>query len=253
MRHGFLDRYSGLNTPVHRLDPRAKVILALVFTVTVVSTRPSHLLAFVIYAGLVSWTAALARVPLTHVLLRAAAVLPFSALAALWLPFVGGGETWTLFGGRVHLSVAGSWLLAGVAMKSFLGASAAILLVSTTPFSLLLRGLRKLGAPVILVDLLALTYRYLFVLVGEALRIRRAAAARGYRPRWLGQAMLIGRLVGRLFVRSYERAERVYGAMVQRGYDGRMPASQPLRLRATDVLVLVISVSTLVAVRVLLQ
>ena len=184
MEHGFLDRYSGLSTPVHRLDPRAKVLLALAFTVTVVSTPPPRVLAFIVYAGLMSWTAALARVPLTYVLLRAAAVLPFSVLAAVWLPFLNGGETWALLGGRVHLSVAGSWLFAGVAMKSFLGASAAVLLVSTTPFSSLLRGLRKLGAPAILVDLLALTYRYVFVLVGEAMRLRRAAAARGYRPRW---------------------------------------------------------------------
>ena len=253
MKHGFLDRYSGLNTPVHRLDPRAKLVLALAFTVTVVSTPPPHILAFVVYAGLVSWAAALARIPFGYLLLRAAVVLPFSVLAALWLPFLKGGETLAIFGGRLHLSVAGLWLFAGVVMKSFLGASAAVMLVSTTPFSSLLSGLRKLGAPVILVDLLALTYRYLFVLAGEAIRLRRAAAARGYRPRWLGQALLIGRLVGRLFVRSYERAERVYGAMVQRGYNGRMPASKPLSFQTIDATALLILIPTLVVVRILLR
>jgi len=252
LEHGFLDRYANLRTPIHRLDPRVKLMLALAFTVTVVSTPPSHLLSFVVYAGLLSWAVALARVPLSYMLLRAAAVLPFSVLAALWLPLLKGGETWALFSGRLHLSVAGSWLLAGVAMKSFLGASAAILLVSTTPFSMLLRGFRKIGAPVVLVDMLALTYRYLFLLVGEAMRLRRAAAARGYRPRWLGQAVLIGRLVGRLFVRSYERAERVYGAMLLRGYTGRMPASQPLHLRPVDILAPAIFAPLLVAVRMLL-
>jgi len=253
VKHGFLDRYSGLDTPVHRLDPRAKLILALAFAITVVSTPPPHPLAFVVYAGLLCWSAGLARVPLGYVLLRAAAVLPFSVLAAFWLPFLRGGETVALFGGRLELSVPGLWLFAGVAMKSFLGASAAILLVSTTPFASLLSGLRKLGAPVILVDLLALTYRYLFVLVDEAMRLRRAAAARGYRPRWLGQAVLIGRLIGHLFVRSYARAERVYGAMVQRGYNSRMPASKPLCFHATDVIALAVLIPVLAVVRIFLR
>jgi len=253
MEHGFLDRYCGIDSPVHRLDPRAKVILVASFAVTVVSTPPPHLLAFVVYGGLVSWACALARIPLRYVLLRAAAVLPFSILAALWVPFLRGGHTVALLDGRVHLSVAGLWVFAGVAMKSFLGASAAIWLISTTPFSSLLSGLRKMGAPALVVDLLALTYRYLFVLVGEALRLRRAAAVRGYRPRWLGQALLIGRLIGRLFVRSYERAERVYAAMVLRGFTGRMPASKPLRFQTIDAAVLVVLIPTLVAVRAFLR
>ena len=253
MEHGFLDRYSSLDTPAHRLDPRAKVVLAMAFAVAVVSTPPTHLAAFVAYAGLISWACALGGLPIHYVLVRAAGVLPFSILAALWLPFLKGGETFALFGGHVRLSVAGTWLFAGVAMKSLLGAGAAIWLVSTTPFGSLLRGLRKMGVPVIVVDLLALTYRYIFVLVGEAMRLRRAAAARGYRPRWLAQALLVGRLVGRLFVRSYERAERVYGAMVQRGFDGRLPASGPLRFRTSDAAALIVLIPVFMAVRYFLR
>jgi len=253
LEHAFLDRYSSIDSPVHRLDPRAKVLLALVFVITVVSTPPTHLLAFVVYAGLVSWTIALARVPLAWVLFRAAAVLPLSVLAALWLPFLRHGDTLSLFAGRLHLSIPGLWLFAGVAMKSFLGAAAAVLLVSTTPMSSLLQGLARLGAPVILVDLLALTYRYLFVLAGEAMRLRRAAFARGCRPRWLGQSLLIGRLIGQLFLRSYARAERLYAAMVLRGYDGRMPASRPLAFRAVDLAALVILSVNLLLVRILLR
>jgi len=249
LEHGFPDRYSGLNTPAHRLDPRTKVVLIAALVVVVVSTPPQHLLAFVVYAGLIAWACALARVPISYVLVRAVGVLPFSVVAAMWLPFSQEGETLALLGGRIHLSVAGLWLFAGVAMKSFLGASAVIWLISTTPFSSLLCGLRKMGAPVIVVDLLALTYRYLFVLVGEAMRLRRAARARGYRPRWLGQALLIGRLIGQLFLRSYERAERVYGAMVQRGFNGRMPHSKSLHFQVLDGAVLIVLIPTFIAVR----
>ena len=251
MEHSFLDRYSELDSPVHRLDPRSKALAVLAFVIVVVSTPPQHLLAFVIYAGLTAWAAALARVPLGYVLLRAAAVLPFSALVALALPFFEGGPTVRVLGGRLELSVQGLWTLAGVTLKSCLGAAAVVLLISTTRFSALLRALRALGMPALFADLLALTYRYLFVLTGEAMRLRRAAAARGYRPRWLGQALLVGRMVGNLFLRSYERAERIYGAMLLRGYSGRLPPSAPLRFRGADLLALAVVVPVLVAVRLL--
>ncbi len=248
MEHGFIDRYSGLDSHVHRLDVRAKAVAALFFVLIVVTTPPQHLLAFVMYGGLLVWTAALARVPIAFIAVRAAMVLPFSALVALGLPFLGGGETAVVLG--VHLSIKGLWVLAGAAMKSTLGVAALVLLVSTTPFANLLAGLRSLGAPALLVDLLSLTYRYLFVLIGEAMRLRRAAAARGYRPQWLPQAAIVGRLAGNLFVRSYERAERIYGAMRLRGYSGRVPAGALSRFCAADGLALAAVISALAIVRV---
>ncbi len=171
---------SRLDTPVHRLDPRTKLVLALAFAVFVVSTPPTRLSAFVGYAGLLSWATAWAGIPVSYVVSRAAAVLPFSVLAAMWLPFLYLHEAPAveLWGGAVRLSVSGLWLFAGVVMKSFLGTGAAIVLAVTTPFNALVGGLRKLGVPVILVDTLTLTYRYLFVLIEEAHRLRRAAAAR---------------------------------------------------------------------------
>jgi len=237
------------NTLVHRLDPRTKIVLVFAFAITVVSTPPHRLAAYIAYAGMLTWVAAWAGVSLATWASRAATVLPFSLLAACWLPFAPDDSTVVLWDGRIELSERGLWLLAGVAMKSYLGASVAILLVTTTRFHQLLSGLRRLGMPAILVDMLGLTYRYLFVLVEEAGRLRRAAAARGYRPTWIGQATLIGRLVGQLFLRAYERAERVYGAMVLRGYQGRMPTTQPLVWRLRDGLTLAFVLPVLVWTR----
>lgn len=251
MEHGFLDKYSGMDSCVHRLDARVKAIVALLLILTVVTTPPQHLLAFVVYGGTLLWTAALARVPITFIAVRVALVLPFSALVALGLPFLGGQETVVVLG--IQLSVEGVWILAGVAMKSILGVAALVLLVSTTPFSMLLAGLRSLGAPTLFIDLLALTYRYLFVLMDEGMRLRRAAAARGYRPRWLPQATIVGRLAGNLFIRSYERAERVYGAMRLRGHDGQMPTASPSCFRVTDGLVLAALITALAVVRVFVR
>jgi len=251
MEHAFLDRYSGLDSFVHRLDPRSKTVVALFFVLLVVTTPPQNLLAFVIYAGLFAWAAALARVPLAFIAARTAVVLPFSALVALPLLFLGGGERTAVLG--MSLSAKGLWTLAGAATKSVLGVAALMLLVSTTHFSSLLAGLRGLGAPTVFIDLLSLTYRYVFVLVGEAMRLRRAAIARGYRPKWLPQAAIIGRMAGTLFVRSYERAERVYGAMLLRGYSGRMPTARALKFRTANALVLVASLPALAAVRILVS
>ena len=247
MGHGFIDRFSRLDSCVHRLDARTKIIFALLFVVLAVTTPIQHLLTFVIYTGLWFWIAALSRVPLRPLLKRAVMVLPFSALVALGLPFVHGGATITFLG--ITLSVTGLWVLIGVAIKSMLGAVVLILLVSTTPFNHLLDGLRHLGIPTIFVDMLALTYRYLHVLIEETTRLRRAAIARGYDPKWLSQAVIVGRLIGNLFIRSYERAERIYGAMRLRGYSGQLSLEGSSPYRLSEGLVLVLLILILVIVR----
>ena len=251
MGHGFIDRSSRLDSHVHRLDARTKILVALLFVVLEVSIPPQHLLTFVFYAGLLLWTVALSHIPLGLVLKRALMVLPFSALVALGLPFVRGGET-ILFCG-IHLSVTGLWILVGTTLKSILGVVAFILLVATTPFNRLLDGFRRLYIPLIFVDMIALTYRYLHILIDEAIRLRRAAIARGYAPKWLPQAIIVGKLVGNLFVRSYERAERVYGAMHLRGYNGQIPTSAFSPFPVHEKLVLAFMIIILITVRLLLQ
>ena len=253
MQRHFLEKYSQLESPVHRLDSRVKIILALVFVVTVVSTPVNHILSLLVYAGVLSWIVALAGIPGGYILKRAALVLPFSVFAAMWIPLFVPGEKILFFNGHVELSVPGLWLFAGVVTKSFLGACSTILLVSATPFDRLINGIRKLKAPAILVDLFALTYRYLFVMVEEALRIRRAAAVRGYKPKWLGQAVLIGRMIGKLFVRSFQRSERVYAAMVLRGFSGRMPTAKASSFRWTDMAVLLVLAFSFIVVRIFVR
>lgn len=242
---------SSADSAIHRLDPRVKIISAVVLAAIAVSTPPQHLAAFAAYGGILLWTAAIARVSVLKSILRAACVLPFSILAAFWLPFYVGGSMVDVLG-LFQVSADGLWLLSGVIMKSFLGAAAALLLIATTSFSSLLQGVRHMGFPVIFVDLLGLSYRYVFVLAEEARRLRQAAALRGYRPRWLPQATIVGLMIGRFFLRSYDRAERVYGAMVLRGYAGVMPVARPLRFRALDALAVCGVPAVLGAVRILL-
>ncbi len=174
-------------------------------------------------------------------------MLPFSLLVALGVPFFSAGETVACFG--LELSVAGLWILAGVIMKSFLSAATLILLVTLTPINHLLQGLRGLGVPLLLLDLLNLTYRYLFVMLDEARTLKQAAIARGYKPKWLPQAIIIGRLAGALFLRSYYRAENIYAAMRLRGYQQIMPYDELPRYNLRKIVVVILFSILLISIR----
>jgi cobalt/nickel transport system permease protein len=221
------------------------------FVAAVVSTPPIRLTTFTAYAGMTVWASALAGIPLARTVLRAAAVLPFTAVAALGVPFTGGGEMVRILG--AELSVRGLWVLAGVSMKSFLCAAMLSVVASSAGFDGMAGSLRALGVPGLFIDLLSLSWRQIHVLAAEAGRLRRAAASRGFRPRWLPQASIVGKLAGNLFVRSYERAERVHGAMVLRGYGTDMPVPPQPALTAFDLAVMLLSMASIVAVRLLLR
>ena len=107
-----------------------------------------------------------------------------------------------------------------VVIKSYIGVLCLILLSSTTPFPALLNGFQRLKVPKIFILLSSFTYRYLFVLLDEIMKIRQARDSRCFKGRWIGEAKVIGNIVGTLFVRSYERGERVYMAMASRGFEG---------------------------------
>ena len=152
-----------------------------------------------------------------------------------FVPFARGGEVVASLGPfdvtREGLEV---WLAASV--KATIGTVSAVLLGATTAYPQVLRGLEALRVPRTLTLIAAFMYRYLFVIVDEVRRMRAARDARGYRPRSLLGAGAVGRIASALFLRSHARGERVYLAMLSRGYDGRMPHLVPLAFGRADVL-----------------
>jgi len=156
--------------------------------------------------------------------------LPF-IVAALPLLFTRKGDpigTVDLWLFDVTLSGEGLRMVLTIMLKSWVSVQAATLLVFTTPFHDLLEGLARLKLPVLMVAIISLMYRYLAVLTGEANRMMRARASRAAvlpgarRPGAVWQARVVGNMVGALFIRSYERSERVYLAMQSRGYSGHV-------------------------------
>jgi cobalt/nickel transport system permease protein len=115
------------------------------------------------------------------------------------------------------------WATWNILAKAILGASASIIVAATTPIPDVLRGLSRLRFPSVVVAIIGFMFRYLDVLTDQLRRMRMAMTARGHDPRWLWQARPLASSVGVLFVRSYERGERIHGAMLARGYTGAMP------------------------------
>jgi cobalt/nickel transport system permease protein len=238
-------------SPIHRLDPRAKIVGLAGITVIGVSTPLHAWPAFVACALALAAIAAIARIGPAVVWPRVRVILPLVVFVAAFVPFVRGGPALEV--GPLSLSEAGLATFALVTAKATIGAIGAVLLGATTSFPDILHGLERLRMPRLLTVIAGFMYRYVFVIADEARRMRSALAARAYRPRHLGQVAALGRMVTGLFLRSYERGERVYLAMVARGYAGTMPRFAVLAFRRADAAFLVALALTLLPLRVLAE
>jgi cobalt/nickel transport system permease protein len=239
VQYNFLDRYLQGSSLVHRLDPRLKLLAALAFVVVATLIRPHAWPAYLLLAAL-AWTAVLVSgVPLSVALKRSAVALPFAGIVALSLPFTRAGQViwaWHAFRWRIALTDQGLLLFVAVVFKAWLSVLVSGLLVATTPFDTVLVAMRALHAPAVLAAVISLMYRYLFVLVEEAGRLQTAREARsvgrGGTMAW--RVRVLGGMIGSLFIRSYERSERIYSAMLSRGYAGQVLSLTPLAWRSRD-------------------
>ncbi|WP_131742495.1 cobalt ECF transporter T component CbiQ [Actinomadura roseirufa] len=207
-------------SPVHRLPPQCKLVAVLAFVLVVVATPRERLWAFGAYALLLAGVAAAARVPPALVTRRIAIEVPFVAFAFL-MPFVANGERIDVLG--LRLSESGLWGAWNILAKGTLGVVASVLLAATTEPRLLLLGIERLRLPQLITQIATFMLRYGDVVTAELARMRVARASRGFEARDVRATRVLAKSVGALFLRSYERGERVHLAMVSRGYDGRMP------------------------------
>ncbi len=225
--------YRDGNSAVHRAPAEVKIVCLLLVVLAVVATPREMVWPYAIYAVGILAVWRWARIPLRWVLPRMLIEAPFVVLAVL-LPFAEGGARITVAG--VELSVGGLWAAWGIVVKGTLGVAASLTVAATTSARELPVALTRLGVPALVTSMLVLMIRYIDVLGDEARRMRMARLSRGDSPRLLHQAGAVARGIGVLFLRSYERGERVYLAMLSRGFDGRVPelALGTARARAAD-------------------
>lgn len=221
---------------MHRRDARAKLICGLILVVIMISTPLAAPGSWIGYMALLLTAWRCSRIPAGYIFKRTLILAPFILLTGVFLPFVTAGlpehqiVTWRSW----HFSQPGLERLAGLLLKSFLALTGLLLLSATTPFNQLLQAMRQFKIPQTFITLTEFTYRYHVVLIDELEHMKRACDCRGFVPRWLWQARTIGQLIGTLFLRSYERAERIHQAMMARGYTGQIAAQAPLRLALGD-------------------
>ena len=223
--------YAAGTSPVHRMAPEVKIAATVAYVFAVVATPRQALWAFGGDALLLAGVVALAGLPPALVARRLRIEIPFLLFAA-FMPFTGASPRVDVLG--VSLSEPGLWAAWNIVAKGTLGVAASIVLAATTPVADLLRGLDRLRVPRVITAIAGFMVRYLGIVADEGRRMQVARQSRGYEPRWLWQARGMAASAGTLFVRSYERGERVYLAMLARGYDGTMPALGGHRASAAD-------------------
>jgi cobalt/nickel transport system permease protein len=213
--------YVGVDSPLHRLAPEAKVAGAVAFLFALVLSPRGVWVPVALAAAVVVILAVVGRIPARIIGSRLLIETPF-VLFALLMPFFGEGERVEVLG--VGLYVDGIEAGATLFAKSTIGVGLAIVLAATTTVADILRALRRLQVPGALVLVMQLMLRYAEVLLAEARRMNLARQSRAYEPRWLWQARGFAAGLGSLFVRSFERGERVHRAMLARGFTGALPA-----------------------------
>jgi cobalt/nickel transport system permease protein len=218
--HGHRLHYHG-HSPLHRAEPHLKIVGLLAFVLVVVATPREWFLAYAFYLVMLAGVIAVSRVPFGYLLPRLVVELPFVVFAVL-LPFIAHGPQVQVLG--LSLSEPGLLAAWGLLAKGTLGVLASLTLAATTEPDDLLRGLQRLRLPDLLVQIMGFMIRYLDVVTGDLKRMLTAMRSRGCDPSSPRHWPALAKALGALFVRSYERGERVHLAMLSRGYTGRLPS-----------------------------
>jgi cobalt/nickel transport system permease protein len=236
---------------IHSLPSHSKIVAAFFFIVIAVSTPVQRWEAFVGFFFILFMTVAAAKIPFTLLFKRALIEIPFIFFALL-MPFFGTGERFEV--GPLNLYREGLLAGAGIFIKGTLGVITAIILSTSTQAREILRGLERLKLPTLMVQIASFMLRYVNVVNDEMERMKIARESRGFEATGVKHWKVIATAAGALFIRSYERGERVHLARISRGYDGVLPHDEPphiplstwLRSLTLPISALIISLTTLV-------
>jgi cobalt/nickel transport system permease protein len=234
-------RIAAQASTLHRLDPRAKIVAALIVVLGVVLAPPMRPLEFALLAALLIAAATIGRLPLLWVLKRSAVVLPVAGTIALFAPLARAGSSFSV-GGLVGAWSGDGWVIAwAIVSKAWLSVLVTVVLSGTTPTPQLIRGLEALKVPDVFITLFSFVYRYVDVFRTQVHSMRVALESRAPAMGRLRRWRLYGNLGGSLFVRAYDRGERIHAAMLSRGFDGTLPTTETLRLTRADALLVAIA------------
>ena len=243
MHSDAFDRYHHGHSPIHGIDPRVKVLVTIAFIISNALLPDGAWIAFALAWIFILVANVFSQLGIGFTFRRSFIALPF-ALAAITVLFSIPGQAVSSFHflmWNFTITDAGLLRFVSIVIRSWLSVQMAILLVAVTEFPKIVHALNHLRVPTIITVIISFLYRYLFVLADEVLRLLRARQARsaavaGKNPGGsvMWRARIAGHMAGQLFLRSYERSDRVYNAMLSRGYKGELMTIHPHHFHASD-------------------
>jgi cobalt/nickel transport system permease protein len=260
MHFDAFDRYHEKESFIHHLDPRVKVVVTIAFIVSNALLPDGAWVAFV-FAWLFLLTAnGFSRLGIAYTFKRSLVALPFALIAITVLFSIPGKALFTFQLFRMDFTITDAGLLrfVSIIIRSWLSVQIALLLVAVTRFPDLIHAFEHLRVPAILTTIIAFLYRYLFVLTDEVFRLLRAresrsAGATGKRSGGgvLWRAKIAGNMAGQLFLRSYERSDRIYNAMLSRGYTGHLYTLNPHEMKSRDYFMTAFAIAVIFVIQII--
>lgn len=227
-----LDQLAAGDSPVHRLDARAKVLVMLTFVLCVVSFGKYELAAMLPFFVFPIFMLSRGNLPFGYLLRKISIIIPFALVVGAFNP---------LFDREVllhlgPLGISGGWIsCASIVVRAMLTVGTALILVGTTGFAEICRALERLGMPQVFAVQLLFLYRYIFVLTEEGARTSRARELRSFGKKGTG-IVPYGNIIGHLLIRTWQRAERIHMAMLARGFTGEFRTSSRSRFGRRELL-----------------
>lgn len=232
---GVMDELGRMDSAIHRLDAQAQILATLLFVLVVMSYpryEVSALMPLFVYPFVLI---AMAKLPVGYLFKKIAVAAPFALFVGLFNPLLDRQAAGTIG----SLTISGGWLSFGsIMIRFFLTVSVALILVACTGIHRLCAGLERMGMPRVFAVQLLFLYRYFFVIGDEGLRMRRSVEIRSAGSQALG-FRVYGHLIGHLLLRAMDRAQRIYRAMVARGFDGGIRVLHPTKPGWREVLFVV--------------
>jgi len=227
-----MDELGRLNTPMHRLDGRIKILTTVIFIGVVMSFPRHEIAALTPLAAYPLFLLIAGNIPLRDIAKKIAIAAPFALVIGLFNPIID----------RTPVIAYGTWVItagwlsfASIMFRFLLTVSAALALVATTGMYRIGAGLEQFGVPRVFIMQLLFLYRYLFVVSEEAVTMLRSVMCRCPSLRSI-PLKIYGSMTGQLLLRSIDRAERVHRAMVVRGFDGHVRTRAASRISPGDIL-----------------
>ncbi|GBD88012.1 nickel transport protein NikQ [bacterium BMS3Abin03] len=227
-----LDVLSRGNSRIHRIDARIQLFVTVVFVLSVMSMSRYDIIALFPFFIYITAIIAIGGLPVISLIKKALLMSPFAIMIGIFNPFFDKTPYLNVYG----LNITGGWLsFISIILRFFLTVEAGLILISVTGMYRICKALRQLGLPEVFVTQILFLYRYLFVLIEEGTGMIRAKELRVFNKRQ-NNLKLFGRMAGSLFLRTFNRAQRIYQAMVARGYKGEIKMLENSKINSVDIM-----------------